>query len=88
MSWNVELVGRPKGISDELDRIAEGMAAGQSKDEFMEAKPHLQGLLSQAIGERMSVKLSANGHATFTDGVKSYGTIKVSLECISGQWCE
>jgi hypothetical protein len=86
MSWSVQLIGSPKGVSSELNRIAEGMAAGQSKDEFLEAMPHLNGLLSQVIGP--SVKLDASGSATITDGAKSYGSISVSLTCFYGKWCE
>lgn len=86
MSWSVQLVGTPEGINKELDAIGEGMSDGQSKDEFMDAKPHLQGLVSQAVGT--TVNLRANGHATFTDGAKTYGNISVSLECFYGKWCQ
>ena len=86
MSWSVQLVGTPEGVKKELDTIGDGMSDGQSKDEFMEAKPHLQGLLSQAVGQK--VRLNANGHATITEGVRTYGSISVSLECFYGKWCE
>lgn len=86
MSWSVSLVGTPEGVSRQLDKIAEGMTDGQSKDEFMEAKPHLKGLLAQCV--KQNVRLNANGHATFTNGEKSYGNASVVLESFYGEWCE
>lgn len=85
MSWSVNLVGTPFGISKELDLISEKLD-GQSKKEFDEAKPHLQGLLNQMVNQ--NVRLNANGHATFTNDEKTYGNISVVLESFYGGWCE
>lgn len=87
MSWSVSLLGTPEGVSKKLDEIGTGMADGQSKDEYMEAAPHLQGLIAQAVGPNVNIKLAASGHATFTDGKKTYGNISVSLEILYGEWC-
>lgn len=87
MSWSVSLIGTPQGVNKELNSIAEQMGDGQSKAEFEEALPHIQGLVSLAVAQ--NVKLVANGHATITDGKKSFGTISVVLECMYGmKWCE
>lgn len=43
----------------------------------MEALPHLKGLVALVVGT--SISLSANGHATITDGVKTYGSVQVTL---------
>ncbi len=86
MSWSVSLVGTAEGVSRELDTIGKGMTDGQSKLEFMDAKPHLQGLLAQAV--KQNVKLNANGHATFDGSEKTYGNVSVVLESFYGEWCE
>lgn len=86
MSWSVSLIGTPAGINRELDAYGETLS-DQSKTEFLEAKPHLQGLVAQAVGQ--NVKLNANGHATFTNGDKTYGAVSVVLECMyNAKWCE
>jgi hypothetical protein len=85
MSWSISLVGTPEGISRQLDIYGETMGEGQSKAEFMDAKPHLQGLLSQVV--KQNVRLNANGHATFEGGKRTYGAVSVSLENFYGEWC-
>ncbi len=87
MSWSVQLVGTPEGVVKELEAIGEAMSAGQSKDEFMEAKPHLQGPVGQVVGQNKNIKLAANGHATFKDGAKTDGNLSVALDCFYGKWC-
>lgn len=85
MSWSVSYVGSAAGVSKALDEYAETLS-GQSKDEFLEAKPHLQGLLSQCV--KQNVRLNANGHATFQNGDKTYGSCAVTLESFYGEWRE
>lgn len=85
MSWSISVVGTPEGVSRKLDEYAETLS-GQSKEEFMDAKPHLQGLLAQVV--KQNVRLNANGHATFTGGEKTYGSVCVALENFYGEWCE
>lgn len=86
MSWSVQLFGTPEGVNKALDEHGDAMTDSQSKTEFLNAKPHLQGLVAQAVGP--AIRLNANGSGTFTDGVKTYGNIAVSLECFYGKWCE
>ena len=91
MSWSISLVGTPEGVGRKLEEYAETLS-GQSKEEFMDAKPHLQGLLSQVV--KQNVRLNANGHATFTGNAdnaqtaKTYGMVSVALESFYGDWCE
>ena len=91
MSWSVNLIGTPEGISKKLDAIGDQMQAGQSKLEFLEVKPYLQGLLGQVLGE--TVKLNAAGHANFNSSpegkqVKTFGHVSVTLEAIFGEFCQ
>jgi len=87
MSWSVSLFGSPSGVSSKLDEISE-MLTDQSKEEFDEAKPNLQGLLSQVVGNNTNVRLVASGHASFTDGEKTNGNITVDLSTFYGEWCD
>lgn len=87
MSWSVTLFGTPEGVKKALDEEGEKMS-GQSKEEFLEAKPHLQGLLSQCVGQNSNVQLTANGHATFENGTKTYGAVQVKLDTLYARFCE
>lgn len=86
MSWSLTLIGTPEGVHKELDSFGEQMSEGQSKDEFLEAKPALQALVTQIVGQ--SVRLTASGHATFTNGQKTFGNVMVSLEPFYGKFCQ
>ena len=79
MSWSVSYIGVPDKINAKLDEFGETLT-GQSKQEFDEAKPHLQSLLAQNVGQNAVVRLNASGHATFHDGTKQYGNCLVSIE--------
>jgi hypothetical protein len=78
-------MGTPEGVNKELEAVGEGLS-GQSKEEFLEAKPHLQGLINQIVGQ--NVKLTASGYATFANGKKTYGNMSVSLDSFYGKFCE
>ena len=79
MSWSVRLIGTPEKVAEALDKESEKLG-GQSKQEFDDAKPHLQELVKQNVGSAsMLIDLSANGHATFVDGKKTQGTVQVEL---------
>lgn len=77
MSWTFYRTGKPADVCAELDRQLEGMAPGQSRDEFAAAAPHIKGLVAQTIartdkglnficGESL-VKVEATGSG-MTDG--------------------
>lgn len=85
MSWSIVLIGTPDGIAKELDAHAQTLD-DQSKQEFLEARPHLQGVVRLAVGQM--VKLNASGHATITNGEKKFGQISVSLDTFYGKYCQ
>jgi hypothetical protein len=84
MSWNIELIGKPDKINERLQRYSESLR-DQSKAEFDEAMPHLQALISQAVGENLLIKLKASGHASFSGGEKTYGQVSVAIDPIYGE---
>lgn len=71
MSWSVSYIGKPEAIKRKLVEESARLT-GQSKEEFDSAKPALDNLLDQNL-ENGVVQLNAHGHATITDGVKTYG---------------
>lgn len=83
MSWGVTIIGRPEKIGERLDAY-EARLEGQSRIEFEGAKPHLRGLVEQAVGANVIIKLAASGHANFENGKKIYGSISVSIEHMYG----
>ena len=85
MSWSIHVIGKPEAIKRRLDEESERLT-GQSKEEFDAVKPALATIMDQQVGNGV-VKLSANGHATFTDGAKTYGQCNVQVETI-GQLVE
>lgn len=85
MSWSISVIGKPEAIKRALARQS-GTLSGQSKEEFDAAKPALETLLDQNV-ENGVVQLDANGHASFTDGKKTYATCSASLKTL-GQMVE
>jgi hypothetical protein len=91
MSWSVNLIGTPEGVKKALDAEGERLS-GQSQIEFLEAKPHLQALIEQIVGQ--NVKLIAAGHATFNasegsnKAFKTFGHVSVSIEPLYGKFLE
>jgi len=77
MSFSVTLIGKPEAIKRALTKHSVGLS-GQSKEEFDTVLPALQTILDQNVNNGI-VKLDANGHATFADGVKAYGNCNASV---------
>jgi hypothetical protein len=77
MSFSVTFVGKPEAIKRSLERHSAELT-GQSKEEFDTVLPALETILDQNVGNGC-VRLDANGHASFTDGVKTYGNCSVSV---------
>ena len=86
MSWSVQFTGTPEGVSQELNEY-EVTLNGQSLKEFSEAKPFLQGLLTQVVGQDNNVRLDANGHASVQSGEKVFSQVTVNLQPFYGKWC-
>jgi len=87
MSWSISLIGTAEGIAKEIDAHVQTLT-GDSKEEFMEARPHLQGIVRLAVGPQQVLKLAASGHASKSNGVKTYGQISVALDQFYGKVCQ
>lgn len=85
MSFSVTCIGKPDAIKRKLVEESARLT-GQSKTEFDALKPALDTILDQQVGNGV-VRLDANGHATFTDGVKTYGNCNVDVKSL-GQIAE
>lgn len=78
MSWSVSVIGKPEKVVEKLAAYVPGNE--QSNREYEEAKPHLQALVSLAVGQDYLVQLEASGHVNFAaDGTKIFGNISVNL---------
>lgn len=85
MSYSVQFVGKPEAIKRKLDEPSQ-ILTGQSKEEFDAAKPAIETLLDQNVGNGV-VQLYANGHASFENGVKTFGQCTVEIKTL-GQLAE
>lgn len=85
MSFSVSIIGMPEAIKRKLVEESERLT-GQSKVEFDAVKPALDTILDQQVNNGV-VHLSANGHATFTEGEKIYGSCGVEVKTL-GQLAE
>lgn len=77
MSFSVTFIGKPEAIKRALIDYS-GKMSGQSKEEFDTVLPALEMILDQNVNNGV-VKLDANGHATFTDSIKTYGNCNASV---------
>ena len=80
MSFSVTFVGKPEAIKRKLDEESARLT-DQSKAEFDAIKPALETILDQQVGGN-AIHLSANGHASFANGVKTYGACQVEVKSI------
>lgn len=78
MSFSVTFVGKPDAIKRKLAEESARLT-DQSKAEFDAVLPALETILDQQVGQGKAVRLSANGHANFTAGVKTYGSVNVEV---------
>jgi hypothetical protein len=87
MSWSNTWIGRRAGIKAAMARYSNTLT-GNSKEEFEQARPHLEGLLDLNFNEKSDqvVQLDANGHAYRSDG-NSYSQVSVTLRQV-GSLCE
>jgi hypothetical protein len=84
MSFSVSFIGSPDAIKRRLAQESENLT-GQSKAEFDAVLPALNTVLDQQVGHPqfpVAVQLIANGHATFVDGVKTYGQCTVEVRTV------
>jgi hypothetical protein len=85
MSFSITVIGKPDAIKRKLAEESARLTA-QSKIEFDAVKPALETILDQQVGNT-AVLLNANGHASFTDGVKTSGQCTVEVKTL-GQLAE
>lgn len=85
MSFSITVIGKPEAVKRRLEAHSTELS-GQSKEEFDAVLPSLETVLSQNVGNGV-VRLEANGHASFKDGVKTYGQCSVSVSTL-GQLAE
>jgi hypothetical protein len=85
MSFSVYLIGKPEAIKRKLMETSAALT-DQSKAEFDAVKPALETILDQQVGNGI-IQLSANGHASFADGAKTYGNCSVEVKAL-GQLAE
>ena len=79
MSWSLTVIGKPEKVVEQLSAYSGTFADAQSNQEYEEARPHLQALVSLCVGETL-VNLSANGHADFNaESKKTSGVVSVQL---------
>lgn len=80
MSWSFNGVGKPEALKRAIDADV-ARATGQSREEYEQVAPHLKGILDAAHADA-AVQISANGHATFTNGERTYAYIAVDIKQI------
>jgi outer membrane protein assembly factor BamD (BamD/ComL family) len=83
MSWSNSWMGKPSAIKAAIGRYAATLT-GLSKEEFDEARRHLEALLDQNSNKEKEpiVSLEANGHAYVKDGERQYSACSVTLKTI------
>lgn len=86
MSFHVSYIGKPEAIQRKLEEESARLT-DQSKTEFDAVLPALTTLLSQEVGNGV-VQLTANGHATITNGIKTYGNVGVELKTLGASLAE
>ena len=78
MSFSVSFVGKPEAIKLKLVEESERLTS-QSKEEFDAVKPALEIILDQQVGDNV-VSLNAYGHASFSNGIKTFGACSVDIK--------
>ncbi|MEP6743424.1 MAG: hypothetical protein ABJB61_13075 [bacterium] len=78
MSFSVIFIGKPEAIKRKLAEESNRLT-GQSKDEFNALRPALETILDQQFGNG-AISLNAYGHASFTDGEKTFGNCGVEVK--------
>lgn len=86
MSWSINFIGNTANVAASLAAQAEALE-GQSKDEYVDALPHLVGIVQQnfAEGIETQVKITASGHGYAANGVQKNRQLVVSIEPFYGK---
>lgn len=81
MSWSFHGVGRPSALKAAIDADLGNYGAGQSREEYEQAAPHLKGLLD-AADDNTAVSVVANGHASFVNGKRQSAYVSVDIKTL------
>lgn len=85
MSWSIGFIGSPEKVSGALKAHSETLT-GKSKEEYDDALPHIEGLVSKNYNTSypLVLQVTASGHA-YTDANNNYSTVNVSINPLNGQ---
>jgi len=83
VSWSFQAVGKPEAVKRAIEESSNNKLTGQSLEEWNEAKPALLTLVGANVGN-VAVTVNANGHASFSDGVKTQGQCSVAIQSLYG----
>ena len=83
MSWSFQAVRKPDAVKRAIKESSNNKLTGQSLEEWNEAKPALLTLVGANVGN-VAVTVNANGHASFSDGVKTQGQCSVAIQSLYG----
>lgn len=82
MSFSFCYIGRPDAVKRKLDDFCE-LLKGDSKVEFEAVKPAINTIIDQNVNDGI-INVRAFGHASFTNGVKTFGTCTVEVKQLEG----
>ncbi|HLO59039.1 MAG TPA: hypothetical protein VK172_14820 [Lentimicrobium sp.] len=84
MSWSILFIGKPENVAKALEDEKDKMS-GPSKEEYVDALPHLVGLVKQnfSTNHQSPIKISASGWGISSNDV-SQRTLSVSIEAVPG----
>lgn len=86
MSFSITVIGKPDAIKRKLAEESERLK-DQSKVEFDAVRPAIETILDQQVANGI-IHLNANGHASFTNGEKTYGNCSVEVKPLGAQLAE
>jgi len=78
MSWSFSAEGNPDEVAQAITESSNNSLTDQSLAEWNDAWPALLALVSANKGNQLTV--SASGHASFTNGEKTYGNCVCTIQ--------
>lgn len=84
MSWSIGFIGSPEKISEALKAHSEKLT-GKSKEEYDDALPHIEALVSQNRNKNYPIvlQLTASGHG-YTDANNDANSVNISITPLGG----
>jgi hypothetical protein len=87
MSWSFNATGKPDKVLEKLTKDLGNYGAGQSRDEFAAAAPHLTALIESNFAQAPQeclVQVEASGSGSMVDGKMVSSSCTVSIKQIYG----